>query len=76
VVAVIELAPCGALTDRQKALIEALLPTVALSTEILVGSIETKKLLANRRGSRRRPLPRRRNVPGSFSGRSTKASAG
>ncbi len=46
VVAVIELAPCGKLTDRQKALIEALLPTVALSTEILVGSIETKKLLA------------------------------
>jgi two-component system, sensor histidine kinase and response regulator len=45
VVAVIELAPCGKLTDRQKALIEALLPTVALSTEILVGSIETKKLL-------------------------------
>ncbi len=45
VVAVIELAPCSALTDRQKALVEALLPTVALSTEILVGSIETKKLL-------------------------------
>ena len=45
VVAVIELAPCSTLTDRQKALIEALLPTVALSTEILVGSIETKKLL-------------------------------
>jgi two-component system, sensor histidine kinase and response regulator len=45
VVAVIELAPCSVLSDRQKALIEALLPTVALSTEILVGSIETKKLL-------------------------------
>ncbi len=54
VVAVIELAPCGALTDRQRALIEALLPTVALSTEILVGSIETRKLLS-RRGNRRRP---------------------
>jgi PAS domain S-box-containing protein len=49
VVAVIELAPCGKLSDRQKALIEALLPTVALSTEILVGSIETKKLLARTR---------------------------
>ncbi len=46
VVAVIELAPCGALTNRQKALMEALLPTVALSTEILAGNIETKKLLA------------------------------
>jgi two-component system, sensor histidine kinase and response regulator len=45
VVAVIELAPCSALTDRQKALIEALLPTVALSTEILAGNIETKRLL-------------------------------
>ena len=45
VVAVIELAPCGHLTDRQKTLIEALIPTVALSTEILVGAIETKKLL-------------------------------
>ncbi len=49
VVAVIELAPCGKLTDRQRALIDALLPTVALSTEILVGSIETKKLLARTR---------------------------
>jgi two-component system sensor histidine kinase/response regulator len=45
VVAVIELAPCGKLTDRQRALIEAMLPTVALSTEILVGTLETKKLL-------------------------------
>ena len=49
VVAVIELAPVSALTDRQKALIEALLPTVALSTEILVGTIETKKLLGQTR---------------------------
>ncbi len=49
VVAVIELAPASTLTDRQKALIEALLPTVALSTEILVGNIETKKLLGQTR---------------------------
>ncbi len=45
VVAVIELAPCGALTHKQKTLIEALLPTIALSTEILTGTIETRKLL-------------------------------
>jgi two-component system sensor histidine kinase/response regulator len=49
VVAVIELAPCSAMTHRQKTLIEALLPTVALSTEILVGTIETKKLLGQTR---------------------------
>ena len=49
VVAVIELAPSCALDDRQNALIEALLPTVALSTEILVGTIETKKLLKQTR---------------------------
>ena len=49
VVAVIELAPIQPLTDRQRTLIEALLPTVALSTEILVGSIETKKLLTQTR---------------------------
>ena len=49
VVGVIELAPASTLTDRQKALIEALLPTVALSTEILVGTIETKKLLGQTR---------------------------
>jgi len=49
VVAVIELAPCSKLTHRQKALIEALLPTVALSSEILAGSIQTKKLLKQTR---------------------------
>ena len=49
VVAVIELAPVAPLTNRQTALIEALLPTVALSTEILVGSIETKRLLVHTR---------------------------
>jgi PAS domain S-box-containing protein len=49
VVAVIEMAPCGALSHRQKAFMEALLPTAALSTEILVGSIETKRLLKQTR---------------------------
>ena len=49
VVAVIELAPCSPLSDRQKALIEALLPTVALSAEILAGTIETRKLLEKTR---------------------------
>jgi two-component system, sensor histidine kinase and response regulator len=49
VVAVIELAPCNPLDARQMALIEALLPTVALSTEILLGTIETKRLLKQTR---------------------------
>ncbi len=49
VVAVIELAPVAPLDARQRALIEALLPTAALSTELLVGNIETKKLLAQTR---------------------------
>ena len=45
VVAVIEMAPCSSLTHKQRSLIDALLPTVALSTEILAGTIETRKLL-------------------------------
>ena len=45
VTAVIELAPVSALSDRQQALLDALLPSVALSTEVLSGNIETRKLL-------------------------------
>ena len=45
VTAVLELAPISILTDRQRALLDALLPSVALSSEILSGNIETKTLL-------------------------------
>jgi PAS domain S-box-containing protein len=45
VVAVIELAPGAPLSKRQQALLDALLPTVALNAEILTGNIKTKKLL-------------------------------
>jgi signal transduction histidine kinase/DNA-binding response OmpR family regulator/HPt (histidine-containing phosphotransfer) domain-containing protein len=45
VTAVLELAPISNLTDRQQALLDALLPSVALSSEILSGNIETKNLL-------------------------------
>jgi len=45
VTAVIELAPASSLNERQQALLDALLPSVALSAEILAGNIETKKLL-------------------------------
>jgi signal transduction histidine kinase/DNA-binding response OmpR family regulator len=43
--AVIEMAPVSSLSERQKALVDALLPSVALSAEILSGNIETRKLL-------------------------------
>ncbi|AXC14565.1 Sensory box histidine kinase/response regulator [Acidisarcina polymorpha] len=45
VTAVLELAPVNALSSRQKALLDALLPTVGLNTEILIGVIGTRKLL-------------------------------
>ena len=45
VTAVIELAPASALLERQRALLDALLPSVAASAKILTGNIETKKLL-------------------------------
>jgi signal transduction histidine kinase/CheY-like chemotaxis protein len=45
VTAIIELAPVSPIAERQQALLDALLPSVALSAEILAGNIETKKLL-------------------------------
>jgi signal transduction histidine kinase/DNA-binding response OmpR family regulator len=45
VIVVIELAPVSAVSERQQALLDALLPSVALSTEVLSGNIETRKLL-------------------------------
>jgi signal transduction histidine kinase/CheY-like chemotaxis protein/HPt (histidine-containing phosphotransfer) domain-containing protein len=45
VLAVIELAPSAPVSERQQALLDALLPTVALNTKILMSTLETKKLL-------------------------------
>jgi two-component system, sensor histidine kinase and response regulator len=45
VTAVIELAPASSLSERQQALLDALLPSVAASATILTGNIATKKLL-------------------------------
>jgi signal transduction histidine kinase/DNA-binding response OmpR family regulator/HPt (histidine-containing phosphotransfer) domain-containing protein len=49
VTAVIELAPVSPLAVRQQALLDALLPSIALSAEILSGNIETRKLLTQTR---------------------------
>ncbi len=49
VTAVIELAPDSSLTERQQALLDALLPSVALSAKILSGNMETRKLLEQTR---------------------------
>ena len=49
VTAVLELAPVSSLTERQHGLLDALLPSLALSTEILSGNIETRKLLEQTR---------------------------
>ena len=42
---VVELATNAALSERQRALLDSLLPSVALSAEILSGNLATKKLL-------------------------------
>jgi signal transduction histidine kinase/CheY-like chemotaxis protein len=46
VLAVIELAPSAPVSERQQALLDLLLPTVALNTKILVSKLETQKFLA------------------------------
>jgi signal transduction histidine kinase/DNA-binding response OmpR family regulator/HPt (histidine-containing phosphotransfer) domain-containing protein len=43
--AVIELAPSAPVSARQQALLDALLPSVALNTKILLSKLETRKLL-------------------------------
>src|SRR5215470_659519 len=45
VLAVIELAPSAPVSMRQQALLDALLPTVALNTKILLSKLETRSLL-------------------------------
>ena len=45
VTAVIELAANAALSERQRALLDSLLPSIALSAEILAGNIATRALL-------------------------------
>ena len=45
VIAVIELATAALIPERQQMLLDALLPTVALSTTILAGKVETQELL-------------------------------
>jgi len=45
VLAVIELAPSAPVSERQQALLDALLPTVALNTKILISKLVTGKLL-------------------------------
>jgi len=45
VLAVIELAPSAPVSERQQALLDALLPSVALNTKILMTTMEAKKLL-------------------------------
>jgi signal transduction histidine kinase/CheY-like chemotaxis protein len=49
VTAVLELAPVSPLADRQEALLEAILPSIGLSAEILSGNIETRELLKKTR---------------------------
>jgi len=45
VTGVVELAAASSITEQQHALLEALLPTVALNLEILNGNLETRRLL-------------------------------
>ena len=50
VLAVIELALSAPVSLRQQALLDALLPTMALNTKILMSKLETRKLLEQTRG--------------------------
>ena len=45
VLAIIELAPSAPVSEQQQALLDALLPTVALNTKILASNLVTRKLL-------------------------------
>jgi two-component system sensor histidine kinase/response regulator len=45
VVAVLEIAPVSSLSERQQALLDALLPALAVNSEILSANIRTRKLL-------------------------------
>jgi signal transduction histidine kinase/CheY-like chemotaxis protein len=45
----LELATVSPLTQRQRTLLEAVLPTIAINAELLTGNIATKKLLAHSR---------------------------
>jgi signal transduction histidine kinase/CheY-like chemotaxis protein len=45
VMAVIELAPSAPISPRQQALLDALAPTVALNTKILISKLQSRKLL-------------------------------
>jgi signal transduction histidine kinase/DNA-binding response OmpR family regulator len=49
VLAVIELAPSAPVSIRQQALLDALLPTIALNVKILLSKLETRKLLEHTR---------------------------
>jgi signal transduction histidine kinase/DNA-binding response OmpR family regulator len=49
VTAVLELAPVAPLSEKQQALLDVLLPSVALSAEVLAGNLETRKLLEQTR---------------------------
>jgi signal transduction histidine kinase/CheY-like chemotaxis protein/HPt (histidine-containing phosphotransfer) domain-containing protein len=49
ITSVLELAPVSPLSDRQQALLDALLPSSALSAEVLLGNLETRKLLEQTR---------------------------
>ena len=49
VTAVVELAPVAPLNEKQQALLDALLPSVALSAEVLSGNLATRKLLEQTR---------------------------
>jgi len=44
-VGVLEMAPASSLSDRQQALLDALLPALAVNSEILAANIRTRKLL-------------------------------
>ena len=49
VIAVLELAPVSAVDKRRQALLDVLLPSIGLSTEILSGNIKTRELLEQTR---------------------------
>jgi signal transduction histidine kinase/DNA-binding response OmpR family regulator/HPt (histidine-containing phosphotransfer) domain-containing protein len=48
-VGILELAPVSALSDRQQALLDALLPALAMNSEILAANIKTRELLEQTR---------------------------
>src|SRR5271168_4481057 len=62
VIGVLELAPVSSLSERQQALLDALLPTLAANSKILSGNIKTRQLLEHTQAQAERLVASERQI--------------